>query len=598
MNKGKKKIMVFLPHPDDELLVAGALIYTVKKEYDIRVVYLTNGDSNVDLGQIRIIEAVKSLRVLGIKSGNVEFLGYGNNWKGNKHIYNTDGHEIVESIAGKTKTYGHHKYPEYCRKCIGVSREYTRDNIKKDIRMLVEEEYPEILICVDYDSHPDHRALSLLFEETLGEILKEHTQYKPIVLKKFAYAGMYNGRNDYYYKPHKVTQRGYMEELLDDRFELDNPTYKWEERLQFDIDKRARTGCIHKNILFKAAQKHKTQKISKKIGSFSNADMVYWQRRTDSLSYRAKVSATSGEAECVNDFKCIDTNDVLDSFGGAHSLTKGVWMPDQKDDRKILYFDFEKSISVSAVHIYENFIPGEDILKAKIRFDNGNCILVKNINHSGKKTEVVFEKQENIKHIEFQILEGVGSEYGITEFEIYEEPCSQIVPFKKYVDKRKDFKKNIICKAIDEVIFHISTLDERDSIYFNMYKLMLRWSYLDVQEMARFMKKRKYEKIAIYGLGDLGIKLFHDLITNNIEVSYGIDNLAGTKRVPFPVYRLDSLKEMPETDVIIITFWRGSDKAKCKLKSLGIEESKILMISDLIRMIEENTEIKPIQKER
>lgn len=584
----KDKILVLVPHPDDELLVAGALVYTLRNQYDIRVAYLTNGDSNAKLAEIRMMEAVNSLKILGINEDSIEFLGYGNNWQNDKHIYNVDNDSVVQSIAGRKKTYGYRGHPEYCKKRIGISQDYTRRNIKKDIRMLIEEDYPECIICVDYDSHPDHRALSLFFEETLGEILKENIKYKPIVLKKFAYAGMYYGVNDYYFWPPKITQNGYIEDLLDDRFELDNPTYSWEERLQFEIDRRAKTKYIHNNILYKAAKMHKSQTIAKRVGMFANADMVYWQRRTDGITYRAKVSATSGEPRYVNDFKRIDTDDVLDIVNGANSLTKAIWHPDQNDSKKILYFDFKEAVSVSKIYIYENFIQGEDILEAELRFDNGKTIAINNIEHSGKKTELVFETQENIMHMEFQILRWRGSMYGVTEFEIYEERNLQNIPFKRYVENKNKSKKKKLYKIIDEGVYNISNFDDKDNKYFPMYKLLLKWSYLESYDISQYMEQHGYNRIAIYGLGDLGMKLYHDLEKSNVKVLYGIDNLAGTKKVPFPLYRLETVSEFPETDIVIITVLADSSKIKQQLLRWGILEEKIILIKDLIRIIEKD----------
>ena len=73
------RVLVLAPHPDDELLIAGALIYTLKKkQYDITVAYFTNGDSSSGQGIIRIQEAIDALNVLGVREKNIQFLGYGN----------------------------------------------------------------------------------------------------------------------------------------------------------------------------------------------------------------------------------------------------------------------------------------------------------------------------------------------------------------------------------------------------------------------------------------------------------------------------------------------------------------------------------------
>ena len=135
-----KKVLVLAPHPDDELLIAGALIYTLKrKRYDITVAYFTNGDSALGQGTVRIQEAIDALNVLGVREKDIIFLGYGNGWKNGKHIYNLpDGREAV-SYADKRETYCVEGHPEYCMLKTGKHHRYTRQNAEEDIRALIME---------------------------------------------------------------------------------------------------------------------------------------------------------------------------------------------------------------------------------------------------------------------------------------------------------------------------------------------------------------------------------------------------------------------------------------------------------------------------
>ena len=58
-----------------------------------------------------------------------------------------------------------------------------------------------------------------------------------------------------------------------------------------------RYGHVHKN-----AVSH--------FEMMQNSDVVFWQRRTDSLSYRAKVEVSSGNGSYLNDFKIVDSSDI------------------------------------------------------------------------------------------------------------------------------------------------------------------------------------------------------------------------------------------------------------------------------------------------
>lgn len=581
----KRKVLVLVPHPDDELLIAGALIYTLrKKKYDITVAYYTNGDSTASLGEVRIHEAIKALKVLGVGKEKVIFLGYGNNWRGGTHIYNLPENQQGISYAGRKETYCVKGHPEYCMLKSGEHHLYTRKNIKNDIKALILDVYAEFIICVDFDSHPDHRALSLFFEEAMAEILKSERDYKPIVLKKFAYAGMNGGKWDYYYSPVLETQLGYTSELFDQRFELDNPIYLWSERIQLEVDWRNRTRHLHNNVLYKAASKHQSQNFKNRTGKFANADMVYWQRRTDSISYCAQVSATSGEPSYVNDFKMIDCDNVLCGEEGIKKLNHCTWIPDVNDTEKKLFVDFREPVRISKLHLYESFVPGENILKVQISFDTGKIIMIDDIEHKGRKTEIVFETQYGVRHMELQIVESEGKRCGLTELEIYEDDSQQVVPLKRYKKSKRKCRniENNIDILFEKKIYQIMPDHAKESKYFNLYQFLLKWNAAGEDCVKNWLKQRNYSNIAVYGMGDLGRKVIRDLEGEEICIRYAIDKMAGIMTAAFPVLHPNLLGDAPMVDVIIVTVIKGYNEIKGGLVSKGIEAGKINSLEEVI----------------
>ena len=102
------------------------------------------------------------------------------------------------------------------------------------------------------------------------------------------------------------------------------------------------------------------------------------------------------------------------------------------DSIQKLFLDFQRPVRVSKVHLYENFLPHENILKAQLTFDTGLVVDIRDIDHKGRKTEVIFDTQYDVKHMEFQILESEGAEYGLTELEIYEDDNEQDIPLELY----------------------------------------------------------------------------------------------------------------------------------------------------------------------
>src|SRR6185295_11484135 len=89
------RVLVLAPHPDDEVIGAGGVLAeAVKRGIPVRVVFLTNGDSNgwsflvfrkrpvvlpravLAMGKIRQHEALVAAGALGVPAEDLTFLGY------------------------------------------------------------------------------------------------------------------------------------------------------------------------------------------------------------------------------------------------------------------------------------------------------------------------------------------------------------------------------------------------------------------------------------------------------------------------------------------------------------------------------------------
>ena len=89
------RVLVFAPHPDDETIGAGGLIFHLaRRGVPVRVVFVTNGDGYaeavaqdfherkpsdtdyLEFGEVRRREAVAAARHLGLHRGNLVFLGF------------------------------------------------------------------------------------------------------------------------------------------------------------------------------------------------------------------------------------------------------------------------------------------------------------------------------------------------------------------------------------------------------------------------------------------------------------------------------------------------------------------------------------------
>lgn len=86
------------------------------------------------------------------------------------------------------------------------------------------------------------------------------------------------------------------------------------------------------------------------------------------------------------------------------------------------------------------------------------------------------------------------------------------------------------------------------------FGLLDRWLWLKLQnkEIKEFFETKGYKRIAIYGLGEVGSRLYEELSRNSdISVIYAIDNNADKKNSPLKLYKPEDT--LPDVDVIVVS---------------------------------------------
>lgn len=365
----KKRVMIIVPHEDDEINVAGSLLAQFKNRVVCDVVYLTNGELFIS-GKRRQREAKRALKLFGVGQANVFFLGY------------PDVSDLKNGSAYKT----------------------DKNSCVKSIEKLILERKPDFIIANDMDSHPNHKELSVLIETAILKVIveDEEEKYYPILFKTFAYDLAFYAPEDYLIYNLKSTVNSGK-----------NTYFDWNQRLRLPVLKKARTKILARNIIFRGMWKHHSQSGYKYAARIANSDKVYWVRRTDGKSYKATIIATSGDISYLNDFRLYGTDEQL-----AFDYTK-LWYPNSDDGDKKFKMIFDKSIDIEKIVFYENVLQGNDILRATVCFSNGFEVDIQDINHDGGATTVKVPVQENIAWIEFQIKESIGEYAGLNEFEVY-----------------------------------------------------------------------------------------------------------------------------------------------------------------------------------
>lgn len=406
-----KKVMVIVPHEDDDLLISGQVLPPMYKNgADVRVVFATNGDKRVS-AYTRQSEACNALEKLGIPREKVIFLGYPDGTQ----LY--VGKKAFSFSSGWDHTYAGKGFKDYHFDRFGTHAKYTAENMVDDIESVVLEYRPDYILAIDFDTHTDHRGVSISFEKAMERILKKESGYTPKVLKCFGYSLAWKSKPDFYALNIKSTVMQDREKNNDPSYETDVPQYRWNNRVRLPIDKKSLSHSILRCSEYKALSEHLSQYAYCYSERIINGDSVYGNRRTDSLTYNADISVSSGDASLLNDFRLIG---VGNRTAGLHvKLENCVSRFDKNDAQKTVTVKFDSPKTVSCVSLYDNFGLNSNILGGVITFSDGSKVEVPALNADGSETRVVFEPKHNITSFTFKVTEYEGVA-GLDEIEAFE----------------------------------------------------------------------------------------------------------------------------------------------------------------------------------
>lgn len=406
-----KKVMVIVPHEDDDLLISGQVLPSMYKNgADVRVVFATNGDKRVS-AYTRQSEACNALEKLGIPREKVIFLGYPDGTQ----LY--VGKKAYSFSSGWDHTYAGKGFKDYHFDRFGTHAQYTAENMVDDIESVILEYRPDYILAIDFDTHTDHRGVSISFEKAMERILKKESGYTPKVLKCFGYSLAWKSKPDFYALNIKSTVMQDREKNNDPSYETDVPQYRWSSRVRLPIDKKSLSHSILRCSEYKALSEHLSQYAYCYSERIINGDSVYWNRRTDSLTYNADISVSSGDASLLNNFRLIGVGNR--TAGPNVKLENCVSRFDKSDAQKTVTVKFDSPKTVSCVSLYDNFGLNSNILGGVITFSDGSKVEVPALNADGSETRVVFEPKHNITSFTFKVTEYEGMA-GLDEIEAFE----------------------------------------------------------------------------------------------------------------------------------------------------------------------------------
>ena len=129
------KIMVIVPHQDDELLLTAGVLYSAAHAgLNPHVVMVTNGDYGChdhSVGYARLRETLAGVEMLGVSNEQVTFLGYADTGMPRAESFlaglydETDENKVHPSHCG-TETYGLPEKPDFHAQHFGMPAPYTK----------------------------------------------------------------------------------------------------------------------------------------------------------------------------------------------------------------------------------------------------------------------------------------------------------------------------------------------------------------------------------------------------------------------------------------------------------------------------------------
>ena len=405
-----KKIIIFVPHQDDEINLVGNILDELVKHYSVYIVY-SSLEMDSKKAEIRKKEAMNSCMLYGIEANHIKFLGFPDTPNSSGKHYFTDGDvEIVNKIYE-----------------------------------VIESIKPDIIIGTDFDFHSDHRMLSLALDEALCKILKRFADYKPIYLKGFCYETAYYGVEDY--------SASALENTKSKSKQLSNVSYRWEDRLS--ISNNHKNCFIFQQKAFKALKCHKSQYALLHARSVINSDNVFWQKRTDNLLLNnCHITASSGDVNKLCDLKVIDTKDIITVDPRKIDYTKGLWIPDENDLNPIINIQFDSEMNIHQIVLHGNPMNNEvELCNIKIII-NHNIFSVEKLMPYGYPTIL---NVDNISccHMEIRLL----SKTCFSEIEIFENSNNK--QSLLHGNDRTNVKKSTLIDHMDIFIFNGFVLIEK-----------------------------------------------------------------------------------------------------------------------------------------
>ncbi|MDR0879537.1 MAG: PIG-L family deacetylase [Clostridioides sp.] len=470
INHERKTILIVSAHPDDEALLGSGIIKRALDNHDeVYVLLATLGDSNgISEGKTRMTESITALTKLGLNKNNILFLDYpddGGLWRIEdsmlyKFYLASNPDEVYTSRNGQNQTYNG-TTQSYHELKFGRQAKYTRNNFFTDVRTALKQTDPdEIYTTSRFDIHGDHAYLGMFVNDVIIDIQKEDIKKLKDKISKNRTTEQKMGKNrnantTKYLRKREVFNPTVYETMIHssegdktwprrkngeiEAFSkpknIEKTLLEWNKRTSITVpDEMKRpvilTKLLRDNNLKNQTLKRYFSKYFDYIGAYSKFDEIFWTRDYSSISYSARVTASS---EVTNNDKSKDQSaaKVIDGIADGYSpyipipkrerFKHAEWASTGKDHQWIELKWDEKKV-INSVKLYDRPNLYEHILSGKLVFSDGSEVKVGELPNNGKGLEIKFDKKA-VDSVRFVIesTSNTTQKVGLAEFEVFGE---------------------------------------------------------------------------------------------------------------------------------------------------------------------------------